>query len=474
MTAHKNCSSCGDVSRRGFLKLSGTGVALGFMGASMHELMYMKEAVAAQPENAFYDAYISIYFDGGPTHIDTWDPKPGSNSSYPGFQTIDLGVMDKYNQPMRIGGQFNAGQVIFPELSNVVMSDPAIKLGVIRSFWHGSNSHNQGQMYMNGMWRSQALVMQYPSVASAMAYYFQGQNLGIPSVVINGANGDRVNDAGESRCPTALQVSVGAGANNPVVQALNRPTGVDQARYDRRKSLLDRLNQRFIASRPDALARAAEKATEDAYDVTSGGLAAQAFSLTGKPILPPGGNDNTAMRMTLAQELVKAGIPYVAMGIGGNDSHGNNMGTVSRNWGSYVNRGVTAMAQNLKATGKRVLITMFGDFGRTPASVNNGARDGRDHWGQSFSVAMISVNQPKFKMTAIGDTGPDGLWSTTSVTKMTDPIAPADLGGFLYRAMGIQVGQVGGKFDLPLTSRPAPPVDRINNSDLLLNTFGLV
>lgn len=471
MTAHKNCSTCGDVTRRGFLKLSGTGVALGFMGASLHQMLFMKEALGVTPENAFYDAYLSIYFDGGPTHIDTWDPKPGSNSSYPNFQTIDLGVQDKYGSPVRIGGQFNAGNVVFPELANLVMTDPAVKLGVIRSFWHGSNDHGTGQRYMNGWWRSNALVGQYPSVASAMAYYFQGQGIGIPAVVINGANGDRVNSSGESRCPTALQVGVG-GANNPVVTALQRPTGVDQARYDRRKALLDRLNQRFMASRPDQMAKAMEKATEDAFDVTSSGQAAQAFNLQGKTILPPGGNNGVAMRMTLAQELLKAGVPYVAMGIGGNDSHGNNMGTVSQNWGTYINQGLSQMARNLKATGKRVLVTMYGDFGRTPASVNNGGRDGRDHWGGSFSVGLLSINQPKFKMTAIGDTGPDGLlqWNTGLV----DPIAPADLGGFVYRSMGIQVGKVGGDFDLPLNARPAPPVDRVNKSQLLLDTFGLV
>lgn len=471
MTAHKNCSTCGDVTRRGFMKLSGTGVALGFMGSSLHQMLYMREALGVQPESAFYDAYLSIFFSGGPTHIDTWDPKPGTRSSYPNFQTIDLGVSDKYGQPVRIGGQFSAGNVVFPDLANTVMTDPAIKLGVIRSFWHGSNNHGTGQMYMNGWWRSNTLVQQFPSVASAMAYYFQGQGLGIPSVVIQGNNGDRVNAAGESRCPTALLVQVGTG-NNPVVEALRRPANVDQARYDRRKSLLDRLNQRFLASRPDTLVRAAEKAADDAYSVTSTGQAAAAFDLTGKTILAPGGNDGVARRMTLAQELLKAGIPYVAMGIGGNDSHGNNMGTVTRNWGTYINRGLTEMAQNLKATGKRVLVTMYGDFGRTPASVNSGGRDGRDHWGGSFSVGVLSINQPKFKMTAIGDTGPEGLLQWNS--GLVDPIAPADLGAFVYRSMGIQVGKVGGAFDVPLNARPAPPVDRVNKSQLLLDTFGLV
>jgi hypothetical protein len=466
MTAH-------DVTRRGFLKLSGTGVALGFMGASLHQMMFMKEALGVTPENAFYDAYLSIFFEGGPSQTDTWDPKPGSSSAYANFQTINLGTQDKYNQPFRIAGQFNAGNTVFPNLANVVMNDPAIKLGVIRSFWHGSNDHGQGQMYMNSWWRSMALSQQYPSVASAMAYYYAGQGIGIPAVVIDpGLTGQRANDPGASRCPTALQVTAGQNpTGNPTVQALQLPPGVDQARYDRRKSLLDRLNARFLASRPDTMARAMEKATEDAYTVTSGGQAARAFDLTGKPLVN-GGTQGTSMRLTLSQELIKAGVPYVAMGIGGNDTHGNNMATIAQNWGRGIGDGLTEVAQNLKATGKRVLVTMYGDFGRTPATVNGGARDGRDHWGNGFSVALLSINQPKFRMTAIGDTGPDGTRMSTS--GMTDPIEGADLGAFVYRSLGIQVGKTDGSFDVPLNGRNAPPVDRNNKSDLLMQTFGLV
>jgi len=85
---------------------------------------------------------------------------------------------------------------------------------------------------------------------------------------------------------------------------------------------------------------------------------------------------------------------------------------------------------------------------------------------------MLSINQPKFKMTAIGDTGPDGLRQFNS--GLVDPVEPKDLGGFLYRSMGLQIGGADGRFDLPLLARPAFPVDRINNSQLLMNTFGLV
>src|SRR5690606_38724752 len=122
------------------------------------------EAMAVQPENAFYDAYLSIFFDGAPPQQDTWDPKPGTRSSYPNFQTIDLGVNDKYGQPVRIGGQFSNGNAVFPELADLVMNDPDVKLGIIRSLWHGTADHRLGQMYMNGFWRSQTLVDQYPSM----------------------------------------------------------------------------------------------------------------------------------------------------------------------------------------------------------------------------------------------------------------------------------------------------------------------
>src|SRR5262249_41194473 len=149
---------------------------------------------------------------------------------------------------------------------------------------------------------------------------------------------------------------------------------------------------------------AMEKATNDAYSITSQGMAARAFDLIGKTLITTS-NTGVLQRMTLSQELIKAGIPYVAMGIGGNDSHSNNMGTIQTNGGNHINEGLPEMAANLKATGKRVLVTMYGDFGRTPASVNGGSRDGRDHWGDGFSIGMLSINQPKFKMTSIGDTG---------------------------------------------------------------------
>lgn len=461
MTSSKRCTSC-DLERRDFLKKMGTtGIALGVMGLSMQSRLFMEEAYGATPTNPFYDACLQIFFSGGPSQTDTWDPKPGSRNNV--FNTINLGVKDPYGNDVRISE-------VFPTLANLAMNDPNVGLGCFRSMVHRNNSHGTAQMYMNSFWEG-TLASMYPSTAAVMAHYYEGKGIGIPSVVINGGNGGDVNVARASRVPTALQVNAGSGqGTNPVVQALDLPNGVDAARYQRRRSLLQQLNDRYLKNRPDAIAQAYDKASKDAADITIKGDAAKAFDLTGVTRLPAR-DGGTATRLTQAMRLIEAGVPYVSCGIGGNDSHGNNMNIIRGNWGMSVDQGVGEMVNRLKATGKRVLIIMGGEFGRTPQSVANG-RDGRDHWGDGFSWAALSVNQPKFKTGAWGDTGPDGMYRERD-GNLIDPVHPRDLGAFVYRSLGFQVG-IDVKYDIPMNDREAPPVDRMNTSSAMMRYFGLV
>lgn len=457
--AQHDCESGFCASRRDLLKIGAAGITWGMFGLSLPNSIFLREAYGVTPVNPLYDAAIQIFYDGGPSQTDTWDPKPGSPNNV--FQTIDLGTKDIYNQNIRISN-------VFPNIAGL-LNDPAMGLGVMRSVMHGNGDHGNAQAYMNNFWGS-VLTNMYPSTAAVMAHYFQGQGLGIPSVVVAGANGDQFNDAKGAAIPTALMVNVGQNQGaNPTVQALGYPTGVNAARYERRRRMQEELNKSMLGSRPDDVVKAYDKAWKDAYDITTKGVAAKAFDLTGKPILP-GGNgarNGDLMRLTLAQELVKAGVPYVAVGIGGNDSHGGNRQTIMTNWGAITDTAVAQMAKNLKAAGKRVLVMMGGEFGRTPNSVQGG-RDGRDHFPNGFSWACVSVNQPKFKTNAIGDTGPDGMAQGNS----KDPIYPRDIGAFLYKAMGFNVG-ADVKFDIPTAARMAPPVDRVNNGDKLLKWFGL-
>jgi len=325
---------------------------------------------------------------------------------------------------------------------------------------HGNGNHQQAEQYMNCFWQS-PVQANYPSTASVMAYYYQGQGLGIPAVLITGNNGANPNDNKGGRCPTALMVQAGQNHGaNPTVQELSLPTGSDAADYKRRYDIAAAINQNIQQTRPDSVVKDATAAWNQAYQITTQGKAAKAFDLTGVTLLPGGANANKQdiSELTLAQQLVLAGIPYVACGIGGNDTHSNNMKGVLMNWGDTTAVPLAQMAQNLVAANKKVLVTMYGDFGRTP-NTTAGGRDGRDHWPDGFSAAVFSIGQPNFKTTAVGDTGPDGMFMAKNNT-LVDPVYPGQLGAFIYQALGFNAG-VSPQFDIPTATRNAPPVDRI-------------
>jgi len=124
---------------------------------------------------------------------------------------------------------------------------------------------------------------------------------------------------------------------------------------------------------------------------------------------------------------------------------------------------------------------MGGEFGRTPDTVASG-RDGRDHHPVGFSWGLLSINQPAFKTTAVGDTGPDGMQTLTSSPTLVDPVYPSAVGGLLYNVMGFPVG-TDPKYNVPTgKGSPAPPVDptyanqpatTAGSTAWLLSKFGL-
>ena len=452
-----------DLSRRELMKLGlaglGSGVfGLSFLSGCADTLTSETTETVITPTNAFYDAVIQIFYGGGPSQTDTFDPKPGSVNNV--FPTINLGVNDKYGQPIHLGN-------VLPKIAGVVQNGTA-GLGIVRSLVHANGDHDAAELAMQSFWRTIGPAMIYPSIASVMAYYFQGLTaINVPAVAIDG----ECNNNKGNPIPAALN-----GRTSGMNSVLTRP--VTATRYDRRKRMLDALNA-GMAQRPDAIVQSESAATQDAYKLTTTGTAATAFDLTGKTLLPAA-DSGFSRRLTLAQELVKAGVPYVALALNGNDSHTTNKAIITDRWGANTDPAVAQLATNLKATGKRVLVLMGGEFGRTPriSTDPEALNDGRDHWQDGFSWGFLSINQPKFRTGAFGSTGPDGLWTQYKTGagglpgKLVDAVELQDFGAFIYRSLGLQVGSPA--FNVPLTTGMAPPVDPTNNSSALMTYFGLV
>ena len=452
-----------ELNRREMLKLSLAGLGGGVLGLSFLSGCAVESTTDSlvaplTPVNPFYDAVIQIFYGGGPSQTDTFDPKPGSVNNV--FGTIDVGVNDKYGQPLRISN-------VLPKIAAAVQGGTA-GLGIVRSLVHANGDHDEAELATQSFWRTIGPAMIYPSIGSVMAYYFQGQTaINVASVAIDGA----CNNTKGNPIPSALN-----GSTSGMTAVLTRP--VTTARYDRRKRMLDIVNA-GMTQRPDGLVQTTAASSDDAYRITTTGTAAAAFNLTGKTLLPAT-DSSFSRRITLAQELVKAGVPYVALNLNGNDSHTLNMATITNKWGANTDTAVAQLATNLAGSGKRVLVVMGGEFGRTPKISDDpeALGDGRDHWNDGFSWGLLSINQPKFRTGAFGSTGPDGLWTQTSSSRgglpgrLVDPVELKDLGAFIYRALGFQIGN--STYNIPLSTGMAPPVDATNNSSALMNYFGLV
>jgi hypothetical protein len=458
-------------SRRDLLKKSLTGAGLGFFGLGLVSRFFMEEAYGLVPDTTLqkYDACIHIWYAGGPSQTDTWDPKPGSTSNI--FPTINLGTNDIYGRPIYLTN-------LLPNIANLVMNDPAIGLGIVRSMTHKNGAHGPASQWMASFWQS-PVALQYPTFSAVMAYLYQDKvsgNVEIPSVVMPpSAYGQALNDSRGSLCPTALVLN-----NAP---ALLNPPVTDAARYQRRKQFMDTLAQGYLATRPDATAQAWKNATDRAYAATTSGKALAAFDLSGKTV-PTGGPTAYASDLSnflQAQEAVKGGIPYFGFALGANDySHNDNVNTVTNVWKDTTDPALAQIAKNLKATGLRVLIVLGGEFGRGPADptmidAKTGLPYGptvRGHWPDGFSWAFISINQPAFKTTAVGYTGPDGTYTTgtlpndggafggspASAIPLVDPVSPGALGGFIYRSLGFPVG-TGSQWNVPTALGMRSPVD---------------
>jgi hypothetical protein len=215
--------------------------------------------------------------------------------------------------------------------------------------------------------------------------------------------------------------------------------------------------------------------------------------------LLPGGPaalPNVQKQLTLAQQLVLNGMPYVTVAFFGgvaangdsvtNDSHYYNQKCIYDIWHDTTDYALTQLAKNLQASGKRVLILMGGEFGRGPADILS-YPDGRGHYSLAFTWAILSINQPKFITTAVGDTGPDGLNNLYGYTyngyagynfnagALVDPIKPGTLGALMYKGMGFNVG-TDTQTNIPAVLGTVPPVDYTYatvDAPKLMGHFGL-
>jgi uncharacterized protein (DUF1501 family) len=236
------------------------------------------------------------------------------------------------------------------------------------------------------------------------------------------------------------------------VRDLNLPAGVDAARMDRRKTLLQTVDAHFASlEKTDALS-AMDSYYQRAYALISSQKAREAFDMKAEPDAAKDqyGRNAFGQRMLLARRLVEAGARFVTVVDGGWDHH---VGIKAGLQGKLppVDQGLAALVNDLSQRGllSKTLIVMVTEFGRT-VRLNKDA--GRDHWPKAFSVVVAGGGTKGGLIHGATDT------YGSEPTKF--PTGPEDLAATVFTQIGIDPKR-------KLMSPGNRPIDIVRNGTVI-------
>jgi len=341
-------------SRRSFLR----NAALGAMTAgtlSFHDLM----SVSAEELRQQGRSMILLWMAGGPSHLETFDPKPKSSSAGE-LKVIQTSV---------------SGIDISENWKNTakVMQDVAL----IRSMTNKEGNHQRASYQMHTGYVPSGSV-KHPSLGSNIAREIGNHELDIPTIVSVGST-DGAGFLGVDYEPFNV--------SNPGSIPNNVAATVPQKRYQKRLGLLGRLDSEFADRGGEVVVKNHSKIYNKASSmVLSPQTKVFDLSQESASLRQQYGDNNFGKGCLLARRLVEAGSSFIEVRSNGWDNH-QNISEVITPISQQVDTGMAALISDLKARGmlERTLVVWMGEFGRTP-KIN--PRAGRDHYPRVFSAAM--------------------------------------------------------------------------------------
>jgi uncharacterized protein (DUF1501 family) len=428
-------SDCTGATRRDFLRVGG----LSALGLSLANFFRLQQAAADTPARPRSNINcILLWMQGGPSHIDTLDPKPDAPLEIRGdFSTIPTrtpGVRVCEHLPL-LARQFD-------------------KLSLIRGHDPQNGSHGVADaLMMSGHRFNPALPFPcYGSVVSKERGYREGM---FPFVQLGRSidrrfNGGIAGFLGDQYNPFEVHDDPSQAAFRVRDLSVSGPT--EAARLERRYSMLNELDaqQSLLESAPSVQAR--DVFYERAHALLTSPAAKRAFDVASEPehVRDLYGRNQLGQSCLLARRLIESGVHFVTVTDGGWDTHQNNFRSLKDRLLPRLDRAYSALLQDLHARGllSNTLVVWFGDFGRTP-KVNPSA--GRDHWATA-GVACMGGGGIKMGE-VVGATNAQGEVVVDS------PVRPQDLAATIYQALGIPLhtwyrAQDGRPIELVPTGRP--------------------
>lgn len=404
---------CSGISRRSFLQIGG----LATFGLSLPQFLQAKQDAANSKTPAKAVSCILLWMQGGPSHIDTFDPKPDA--------------------PAEIRGEFDTIPTTLPGVRFSehlpLLARQTDKFSIIRGHDPKNGSHGTADhLMMSGHTFNASLA--FPCYGSVVAKERGYPGAMFPFVQL-GRNIDRRFNGGIAGILgdqfNPFEINEDPNANAFRVRDLSLATSAEQARLERRYAMLQDLEgyqQKVESSAPPVQARNAFY--EKAHTLITSPAAKRAFDLNQEApsVREAYGRNTLGQSCLLARRLVEAGVHFVTVTDGGWDTHEKNFRSLKTTRLPRLDRAYSALLQDLYDRGllERTLVVWFGDFGRTP-KVNPSA--GRDHWA-SAGVACMGGGGVR-----VGEVV--GATNALAEVVLDSPVTPQDLAATIYHTLGV-------------------------------------
>ena len=434
------------MARRDFLQLG----LRGMLGYGLCDLLRMQAQAAAAPAAASARPVncIMIWLDGGPSHFETFDPKPDAPADIRGpFKTVPTPVPGvHFSEPVsQLAGMFD-------------------KFTVVRSITHKDPNHGGGNHYMMTGAPTPvpvgcgAFVTFHPSMGS-MVSHERGVRSGLPPYMATPSNtrSGGPNFLGGEHAPFII----GGYPNSDSfrVHDVVLPADLAEGRVSSRRGLraaLDRMkraNDRVV----EDPAVEFDKFYEQGFDLVSSAAAQAAFDMNREDpkVRERYGRTDMGQRFLLARRLVEVGVSWVTVNWGGWDHHTGIEAAYKGDQLKTLDQGVSALISDLSDRGllESTLVLVLGEFGRTPKVNKDG---GRDHWPHAMSVLMAGAGIPGGQI--VGATDAKGYYASDNVYR------PEDFAASVYTKMGVDPHQT-------LHTTVGRPVSLVNNGRLIKELF---
>jgi hypothetical protein len=365
---------------------------------------------------------------GGPSQLDTWDPKPDAPEEIRGsFKPIATTVPG-----LRISEHF-------PELAK-----RAKRYAVIRSMSHTDPAHLSPTHHLltgrkatkvnsdaDGPSRTDA-----PCLGAVVQKHFPGGALpnavtlpwavahpAAPGGIAPGQNGGWL---GSKYDPFLIT----GDPNSPkfAISSLTPVPEVPVERLQSRADLCRRLDRTVTLDDPNSGVR------QKALDLLMTPAVAKAFDLNAETpkTREAYGRHPHGQSCLLARRLIEAGTKFVTVNWPDDrqnfwDTHANNFPALKDRLMPPADRGFSALLDDLETRGllADTLVVWVGEFGRTPRVTNGG----REHWSNCYSAVLAGAG--------IRGGSIYGASDKTASTPTENPVSPADLTATMYHALGI-------------------------------------